>query len=138
MEIRSSTIAVVAASCITVGAAGAFLASRSSHAPQPAAAQSSGVADPSPPSATEGVEQSEAVVSDTPAAPATQNASPSPSQAPAASTPHAANSRAARPPPRVGPGASPAAARPEAARPEPARSETARPAGAPKPQEPSF
>src|SRR5207237_1658924 len=108
MEIRSSTIAVVAASCITVGAAGAFLASRSSHAPQPASAQGSGVADPAAPAPSEGVEQSEAVVSDTPAAPATPNASPSTSQAPAASTSraaNAANSRAASAPTPVKPSA---------------------------------
>ena len=66
MEIRTSTVAVIAASCITVGAAGAFIASRPARAPQTAAP----VADV----ATGGVEQSEAVVSDaaaeTPVAPA--------------------------------------------------------------------
>jgi hypothetical protein len=63
MEIRTSTVAVVAASCITIGAAGAFLASRPSRdtAPPPAAA-----ADV----ATGGVEQSEGVIADTPSAPA--------------------------------------------------------------------
>ena len=55
MEIRTSTVAVVAASCITVGAAGAFLMNRPSAAPQPA---------PAADVATGGVEQSEAVVSD--------------------------------------------------------------------------
>src|SRR5436190_1517488 len=58
MEIRTSTVAVVAASCITVGAAGAFLASRSSSTgPQTAPA-----ADVAP----GGVEQSEDVVADAP------------------------------------------------------------------------
>src|SRR5512138_2502141 len=57
MEIRTSTIAVIAASCITVGAAGAYLASRPSPAPQPSA----------PAADTTAVEQSEAVVTDTPA-----------------------------------------------------------------------
>lgn len=63
MEIRSSTAAVVAASCITIGAAGAFLASRPSRdaAPPPAAA-----ADV----AASGVEQSEGVIAVAPAAPA--------------------------------------------------------------------
>src|SRR5258705_2204041 len=69
MEIRTSTVAVVAASGITVGAAGAFIASRPGGAPQTAAP----VADV----ATGGVEQSEAVISDTdtPVAPPFQNAS---------------------------------------------------------------
>src|SRR5258706_14164754 len=86
MEIRTSTVAVVAASCITVGAAGAFLMNRPSGAPQPALA-----ADV----ATGGVEQSEAVVSDAPvetapvqaapvtpsvAAPATRRTDPTPAQ----------------------------------------------------------
>jgi hypothetical protein len=68
MEIRTSTVAVVAASCITVGAAGAFIASRPARAPQTAAP----VADV----ATGGVEQSEAVVSDadTPVAAAADSA----------------------------------------------------------------
>src|SRR5436190_23520024 len=62
MEIRTSTVAVVAASCITVGAAGAFLASRSSSTgPQTAPA-----ADVAP----GGVEQSEDVVADAPIEPA--------------------------------------------------------------------
>ena len=67
MEIRTSTVAVVAASCITIGAAGAFLASRPSGAPHQPAAPASDVA-------TGGVEQSEAVVSDAPVAPAVETA----------------------------------------------------------------
>src|SRR5205809_830665 len=66
MEIRTSTIAVVAASCITVGAAGAFLANRPSRAPQQAT--------PAADVATGGVEQSEAVVSDAPVAPVVETA----------------------------------------------------------------
>jgi hypothetical protein len=58
MEIRTSTVAVVAASCITVGAAGAFLATR----PSPAVSQAVPVADV----AASGVEQSEDVVADSP------------------------------------------------------------------------
>ena len=65
MEIRTSTVAVVAASCITVGAAGAFLMNRPSRAPQPA---------PAADVATGGVEQSEAVVSDAPVAPSVETA----------------------------------------------------------------
>lgn len=104
MEIRTSTVAVIAASCITVGAAGAFIASRPARAPQTAAP----VADV----ATGGVEQSEAVVSDadTPVAPA--DGSPV-KAAPAA--------------PEVAPRAS---ARPDAARTAPAAPRTSRPASA--------
>ncbi len=67
MEIRTSTVAVVAASCITIGAAGAFLVSRPSGAPQQPAAPASDVA-------TGGVEQSEAVISDPPVSPAVESA----------------------------------------------------------------
>ena len=99
MEIRTSTVAVVAASCITVGAAGAFLASRPARAPQTAAP----VADV----ATGGVEQSEAVVSDadTPVAPAdgspVKAAPAAPEVAPRASArPDAARTAPAAPPTR--------------------------------------
>ena len=92
MEIRTSTVAVIAASCITVGAAGAFLANRPSRAPQPAPA-----ADVAP----AGVEQSEAVVSDAPVAPAIEP-EPAPAQpkkaAPAAPPQRPAEQRAAEPP----------------------------------------
>src|SRR5438105_11467095 len=97
MEIRTSTVAVIAASCITVGAAGAFLANRPSRAPQPAPA-----ADVAP----AGVEQSEAVGSDAPVAPAIEpepapaqpkKAAPAaPPQRPAEQRP--AEQRAAEPP----------------------------------------
>jgi hypothetical protein len=91
MEIRTSTVAVVAASCITVGAAGAFLASR----PTPATQQVAPAADV----ATGGVEQSEALVSDAPV-----------ENTPAPTAPAAAS---VAPAPR-------AAARPDAARTAPA------------------
>jgi hypothetical protein len=94
MEIRTSTVAVIAASCITVGAAGAFLASRPSRAPQPAP-----VADV----ATAGVEQSEALVSDAAVAPAAETAEtvpaqPVPAQPKAAAPKPASTPRAAAPP----------------------------------------
>ena len=83
MEIRTSTVAVVAASCITIGAAGAFLVSRPSSAPQQAA--------PAADAATSGVEQSEALISDAPVAPAVesapvQTAPAAPTSAPRATT----------------------------------------------------
>src|SRR5678816_4094804 len=92
MEIRTSTVAVVAASCITVGAAGAFLATRSSHtAPQSA---------PAAEVASSGVEQSEGVVGDAPVEPA-------PTVAPASSS-------------ALAPVATPAKPRVESPRPAPA------------------
>ena len=101
MEIRSSTVAVVAASCITIGAAGAFLATRPSTdaAPPPAVATDL---------AAGGVEQSEGVIADAPSAPA-------PTAAPAAPAPAAV----VAPPPK------PRAESPRPA-PAPARSASAR------------
>lgn len=63
MEIRTSTVAVVAASCITLGAAGAFVATRSSSGTAPQAVPAADVS-------AAGVEQTEAVVADAPAEPA--------------------------------------------------------------------
>jgi hypothetical protein len=112
MEIRTSTVAVVAASCITIGAAGAFLASRPSKdtaPPPPAAAVDV---------ATGGVEQSEGVIADAPSTLA-------PTAAPAAS---------AAPAPVVAP---PQKARVESPRPAPApaRSAPARVQNTPRPPE---
>jgi len=101
MEIRSSTVAVVAASCITVGAAGAFLATRPSRDAAPALTAAADVA-------TGGVEQSEGVIADAPSAPA-------PTAAPAAPAPAAV----VAPPPK------PRAESPRPA-PAPARSASAR------------
>jgi len=141
MEIRTSTIAIVAASCITVGAAGAYLASRPSHGAQ----QSAPAAD------TSGVEQSEAVVTDTPVAePAAQSAPAAPVAPaplaplrPAAASP---SSRSTRPAPApVVKSAPPSQAAPvtqqaRASAPEPARTVTAPaptvPAARPEPREP--
>jgi len=103
MEIRTSTVAVIAASCITVGAAGAFLASRPAPAPQAAA--------PAADVATGGVEQSEAVVSDAAVAPASDGAPVTAAPAP----PDPSTSHAAGAAPR-------ATARPDAARVAPAAS----------------
>jgi type IV secretory pathway VirB10-like protein len=127
MEIRTSTIAVVAASCITVGAAGAFLASRPSRAPQ----QSASAAD------TAGVEQSEAVITDAPAVQSTDAASEHPAAVtpPPVTTPRtpapALTTRATRPAPAAAAKPAPVAAAPpvtqqaRASVPEPARTVTA-------------
>ena len=64
MEISKTTVGIVAAACITVGAAGAFLANRT--APHASDAQTAPAAADA--SSTAGVEQSEAVISDAPAA----------------------------------------------------------------------
>lgn len=114
MEIRTSTVAVVAASCITVGAAGAFLATR----PSGTAPQSAPVADV----ATGGVEQSEDIVADAPAqaapAAAPANAAVAPIGAPAVSAKPRAASVAPRPAPVKN---APARVQSPPAAPEPAR-----------------
>jgi hypothetical protein len=98
MEISRTTVGIVAAACITAGAAGAFLvsrpASRASDAQTaPATADASSVA---------GVEQSEGVISDAPAAPVVVvppvQASPARSVA-AARTPARTTARAESPRP---------------------------------------
>jgi hypothetical protein len=92
MDIRTSTVAVIAASCITVGAAGAFLASRPSNSAAPPAVPAADVA-------TSGVEQSEGVIADalTPA-PAAAPASPA-ALAPVAAPPAKARVESPRPAP---------------------------------------
>jgi hypothetical protein len=127
MEIRTSTIAVVAASCITVGAAGAYLASR----PSPGAQQSAPIAEAA------GVEQSEAVITDTPAAePAAAQSEPAATVPSAPVTPlrpaaASSSSRSTRtaPAPVVKPAptasAAPVLQQARASAPEPARTVTA-------------
>ena len=78
MEIRTSTVAVIAASCLTVGAAFAYMASRPARAPQRVAS-----ADV----ASAGVEQSEALVSDAPVAPVAPAATESAPAQPKAAAP---------------------------------------------------
>ena len=95
MEIRTSTIAVVAASCITVGAAAAYLANRPAPAPQQQAARAADAA-------AAGVDQSEAVVTDPspitdapakPAAPTAAVAAPSKARSENARSASAAKAR---------------------------------------------
>ena len=141
MEIRTSTIAIVAASCITVGAAGAYLASRPSHGAQ----QSATAAD------TSGVEQSEAVVTDTPVTEPTAQSAPAAPVAPAPLAPlrpaaASPSSRSTRPAPApvVKPTppsqAAPVTQQARASAPEPARPVTAPaptvPAARPESREP--
>ena len=93
MEIKTSTVAVVAASCITVGAAGAFLASRSSRTAAPPVVPAADVV-------TGGVEQSEGLVTDPPSAPAPAAAPASPAAlAPVVAPPAKARVESARPAP---------------------------------------
>src|SRR5215510_7600070 len=104
MEIRTSTVAVIAASCITVGAAGAFLASRPSTSEAPPAAPAADVA-------SGGVDQSEGVITETPTVPA----------------PAAATARSAALAPAVAPPAKPRVESPRAApAPAPPKSAPAR------------
>jgi hypothetical protein len=93
MEMRTSTVAVIAASCITVGAAGAFLASRSSNSAVPPAVTAADVA-------TGGVDQSEGVITDAPSAPAPAAAPASPAAlAPVVAPPAKARVESPRPAP---------------------------------------
>lgn len=98
MEISRTTVGIVAAACITVGAAGAFLASRPAPdaQPAPATADASSVA---------GVEQSEGVISDAPAAPVVEvppvQASPARSVAAARTPPRTESARPAASPAAV-------------------------------------
>jgi hypothetical protein len=116
MEIRTSTIAVIAASCITVGAAAAYLANRPSPAPQ----QTAPVSDVE----AAGVDQSEALVSDAPAPPTaerTVEAAP-PVAAPAPSKVRPATTRsvpAAKPPSSTAVGPAVDARRPATPQPQP-------------------
>ena len=129
MEIRTSTVAIVAASCIVVGAAGAYLASR----PSPAAPQAAPAADV----ATGGVEQSEALVSDVPAATAAEKVAEQPAQparAKAVDTPRPAPVAKTRPSPA--PVVPPATQQARAAVPEPPRPAPSVPAARPEPREP--
>src|SRR5262245_23386922 len=92
MEIRTSTVAVVAASCITVGAAGAFLASRPSRSAAPPTVPTADVA-------TGGVEQSEGVITDAPTAPALAAAPASPTALAPVAAPPKARVESSRPAP---------------------------------------
>jgi hypothetical protein len=93
MEIRTSTVAVVAASCITIGAAGAFIASRPSGSAAPPVV-------PAADAATSGVEQSEGVITDAPSAPAPTAAPASPAAlAPVVAPPAKARIESPRPAP---------------------------------------
>jgi len=97
MEISKTTIGIVAAACITTGAAGAYLANRpatpaSEAHTAPATTDASSAA-----ASTAGVEQSEAVIADAPAtlvveAPRVQ---PPPARTPAPATARAENARTA-------------------------------------------
>src|SRR4026207_426698 len=103
MEIRTSTVAVVAASCITVGAAGAFLARRPSPSDPPRAGPRGTAAPPAVPAAavaTGGVDQSEGIIIDAPSVPAPAAAPASPAAlAPAVAPPPQAPVERPRPPP---------------------------------------
>ncbi len=93
MEISRTTVGIVAAACITAGAAGAFLVSR--PAPQASDAQSAPATGDA--SSVAGVEQSEGVISDAPAAPVVEvpQGQPSPARSVAAArTPARTTARA--------------------------------------------
>jgi len=115
MEIRTSTVAVVAASCITIGAAGAFLASRPSKDAAPPPAAGANVA-------TSGVEQSEGVIADAPSVLPPTAAPPALTPAPVVAPPPKARVESRRPAP------APARSAPARAQDTPRPTEQARPA----------
>jgi hypothetical protein len=131
MEIRTSTIAVVAASCITVGAAGAYLASRPSPTSQPGAV----------PADAAGVEQSEAVIADDPAVqPAEAAPAPATAAAPArvaASRSLAAPTTSRTPRPAPAPVSKPLPSSPASPAPQQARAALPGPQHAPAPSIPA-
>jgi type IV secretory pathway VirB10-like protein len=114
MEISKTTVGIVAAACITAGAAGAYVAVRPATV-RPATTDAS-----SDTSSTAGVEQSEAVIADAPAAPVVEAPAPPPQvQASAARSSAPARSPAAT------------TARAESARPAAATAPVERPRPAP-------
>jgi hypothetical protein len=75
MEISKATAGVVAGLCLAVGAGGAYFATRSGDAPVAASAPDAGLVSPDP-SLAGTVEQSEAIVSEVPAAPSAPDGPP--------------------------------------------------------------
>jgi hypothetical protein len=96
MEISKTTIGIVAAACITTGAAGAYLANRPAT-PASQAQTAPATTDAAPAAATAGVEQSEAVIADAPVTPVaeTPRVQPPPARTPAPATARAENARPA-------------------------------------------
>jgi len=130
MEIRTSTVAVVAASCITIGAAGAYLANRPSPAPEAAPAANV---------VTGGVEQSEAVVSDAASTapadnPADQKVEAAPRTKPVEVSRPAPTSNTR---PSAGPRVQPGTQQARTATAEPTRTVPSGPAARPEPREPA-
>jgi hypothetical protein len=116
MEISKAAAGVLAGVCLTVGAGGAYIATRSSEPPAAAVAAAPASVSPDPFEATGTVEQSEAVVSEEAAAPVE-----APAPAPAASAPRP-TPRAERRAPAPRPQAAPVR-EPEAELPSPVREE---------------
>jgi hypothetical protein len=133
MEISKTTVGIVAAACITAGAAGAYVANRAATPASQAQAAPATTDVPSATSPTAGVEQSEAVIADAPAAPAVEappvqappsrssaqaSRSSAPARTPAPVTARAENARTVAPPaPVERPRTAPAVNAPPPARP---------------------
>ena len=126
MEISKTTVGIVAAACITAGAAGAYVANRAATPASQAQAAPATTDAPSATSPTAGVEQSEAIIADAPAAPAVEappvqappSRSSAPARTPAPVTARADNARTvAQPAPVERPRTAPAVNAPPPARP---------------------
>ena len=139
MEVTRTTVAILAAACVTAGAAGGYLATRDSASPEATAAAASAETD----TAAQGVEATEGSVIEAPEppAPVTPVAEVPAPRSPAAVAPRRNPAPAPRPEPRtpVAPPASapaPAAAPTEIVTIAPAVIEPARPAPEPEPIRP--
>jgi type IV secretory pathway VirB10-like protein len=147
MEISKTSVGIVAAACITAGAAGAYLANR----PATTASDAQAALATTDASSTVGVEQSEAVIADAPVAPvvkaqpvqAPPARSNAPARTPAPATVSAGSARPAAPAverPRQAPAvAAPARTTEEVpAPPEPIQPSAPAPVLAAEPPEPRF
>ncbi len=99
MEISKATVGVLAGFCLAIGAGGAYIATRGGDAPVVMAAPETGTISPDPAQGA-GVEQSEAIVTETPAEPATP---PAAAPAPRVAPPVERRAPRARPQARVEP-----------------------------------
>jgi len=141
MEVTRTTVAILAAACVTAGAAGGYLATRDSASPAATAAAVSAEAD----AAAQGVEATEGSVIEEPEPPAPAPAPATPvaevpaPRSPAAVAPRRNPAPAPRPEPRAPvapPPPAPAAAPTEIVTIAPAAIEPARPAPEPEPIRP--
>ena len=96
MEISKAAVGMLAGLCLVAGAGSAYIATRGNDAPAVTAAPHEGTVSPDP-AAAAGVEQSETIVTESPAEPAPP---PAPAPAPRARVAPPVERRAPTPPPQ--------------------------------------